>query len=466
MKDLSIIIVSFNTREIIKDCLSSVFLSITSISCEVIVIDNGSCDDSVDMIKEEFPQVKLIENSKNKGFAAANNQGFKIASGKYWLLLNSDTVILGDVLRKSFEYMEHNPLVGMMGCRVLNKDKSIQNTCFMWPSLLNIAIQSTGLGRVFPNSKFFKRERMRGWNRDTERKVDSITGCYLLVRAAATIKIGVLDEDFFFYGEETDWCLRFSQAGYEVKFAPVGDIIHLGGASGDAIHFYRKIMLSQAIVRLQRKHNGFFAAVISWVLLLFECVVKSCGFGFASLINHEKFYPIFKKYFHALLHFNMAWAGKGKKDKKSLFAVASSGGHWIQLRRLEQVFDRYNTIYASPKSDCSKDVLGNRFIKIVDVNRWRKIDIPYACLHMLYVIMRIKPDVIITTGALPGLLALIAGRITGSRCIWIDSIANSEELSMSGKVAGRVAHLWLTQWEHLAGNSSDKSKPEYAGKIL
>ena len=466
MKELSIIIVSFNTRNILKDCLDSVFSNTSSISFEVIVIDNASSDNSVDMIKEEFPQVKLIENFDNKGFAAANNQGFKIASGKYWLLLNSDTVILGNVLEKSFEYMERNSAVGMMGCRVLNKDKSVQDTCFMWPSLLNIAILSTGLGRVFPRSRFFKRERMRGWRRNTEREVDAITGCYLFVRSSATLKIGVLDEDFFFYGEETDWCLRFSQAGYEVKFAPVGDIIHLGGASGEAMHYSRKIMLSQALVRLQRKHNGFCAAVISWVLLLFECVVKSLGFGLGSLIKFKKFYPEFNKYFRALLHFDKAWAGKSKNDKKSLLAVSSSGGHWMQLRRLEQVFDNYNTIYASTKSDCREGVLGSRFMKIVDVNRWKKIDIPYACLHMLYVILRVKPDVILTTGALPGLLAIVLGRVTGSQCIWVDSIANSEELSMSGKVAGKFAHLWLTQWEHLAGDSSDKSKPEYAGKIL
>ena len=466
MIKLSIIIVSFNTKSILRDCLNSIFANAPKYEYEVIIVDNNSHDGSVEMVKNEFAKVKVVENHDNRGFAAANNQGFEVANGEYYLLLNSDTIVLGDVLSKSVEYMDSNSDTGMMGCRVLNSDMTTQETCFMWPSLLNIAILSSGLGGLFPESKFIKRERMHGWNRDTEREVDAITGCYILVRSEAISKIGMLDEDFFFYGEETDWCRRFKTGGYRVVFSPVGEIIHLGGASGNAIHYTRKLMLSQALVRLQRKHNGVFCAIIAWLLLLGECVIKSIGFGSGVLLKGKRYLPAFKKHFWALIKFGKAWAAKSSDKRKVVLAVASSGGHWMQLRRLERVFDRYRTIYVSTKSDYREGVIGYPFITVKDVNRWKKPQIPYACLQMLYTVISIKPDVVISTGALPGLLAILFGRLIGAKCIWVDSIANSEELSMSGRVAGKFAHLWLTQWEHLSCKGSDKSKPEYAGKVL
>ena len=465
MCELSIIIVSYNTRDILRDCLESVYRNAPESAFEIIVVDNASHDGSVEMITAEFPDVVLIANKENKGFAAANNQGFSVAQGIYWLLLNSDTVVLAEVLQKSLAYMQNRPLTGMLGCKVLNKDRSLQETCFMWPSLLNLFIQSSGLGRVFPDSLFFRRERMHGWKRDSEREVDAITGCYLLVRAEMVEKIGYLDEDFFFYGEETDWCRRCREAGYRVMFAPVGEIIHLGGASGTAVHYSRKLLWAQAIVRLQRKYNGLTAGVIAWLLLMLEVVVKSFGFGMLAVFR-KKFFLDFKKNFGALLHFSKAWAKKGRRRRKVLLAVASAGGHWMQLRRLDEVCRKYDTVFVTTKADYREAVVGYRFFQVKDVNRWKKWLIPLASLQLFWIVWRVRPDAILSTGALPGLLALFWGRVFGARGIWLDSIANSEELSMSGRFAGKIAGLWLTQWEELAGEGSDSSKPEYAGKVL
>ena len=465
MCELSIVIVSYNTRDILRNCLKSVYAHLLDSAFEVIVVDNASTDGSVAMVESEFPGVILLKNSENKGFAAANNQGFKVAAGEYWLLLNSDTVILEDVLQKSLDYMRKRPLVGMLGCRVLNPDRSLQETCFMWPSLLNIFIQSTGLGRVFPESTFFRRERLHGWSRNSEREVDAITGCYLLLRAAVAEKIGYLDESFFFYGEETDWCRRCRDAGYKVMFTPVGEIIHIGGASGKAQHYSRKLLLSQAKVRLQRKYNGLAAAVMAWLLLGLEVVVKAFGFGLAAVFK-RRFFPDFKQHFGALLHFWKAWAHKSRRQRKVLLAVASAGGHWMQLRRLDEVCRRYDTVFVTTKADYREGVVGYRFFRVQDVNRWRKRDIPLACLQLFWIVWRVRPDVVLSTGALPGLLALFWGRVCGARGIWLDSIANSEELSLSGRFAGKIADLWLTQWEELAGTEGERSKPEYAGKVL
>ncbi len=462
--ELSIIIVSYNTREILRDCLKSVFEFSAGMKVEVIVVDNASSDGSVEMVVQDFPEVILLANKDNRGFAAANNQGFEIAQGEFWLLLNSDTLLRDNVLQASLCYMRQNADAGMLGCRVLNQDLSLQQTCFMWPSLFNLAIQATGLGRVFPESRFFRRERLQGWLRDSEREVDSITGCFLLVRASATRRIGLLDEDFFFYGEETDWCRRFKDGGYRVMFVPLGEIIHLGGASGDKTHYSRKLLLAQAQVRLQRKHHGLIAALIAWLLLWCESFNKSIGFGVVSLVK-PRFRAAFMKHFGALIHFKRAWAGRGTKVRKKVLAVASSGGHWQQLLRLEELFDSYDCSFVSTRSDYRTTVLGSRFFTVADVNRWRKWRIPFACIQMFCIMLRVRPDVVISTGALPGLIAVILGRVFGARCIWLDSIANSEELSLSGRIAGKFAQLWLTQWEHLAGDGDDQ-RPEYAGRVL
>ncbi|MFU8829799.1 MAG: glycosyltransferase family 2 protein, partial [Phycisphaerales bacterium] len=213
-RDLSIVIISFNTIDITRDCLRSVFENIGDLHAQVIVVDNDSKDGSADMVASEFPKVELIRNSDNRGFAAANNQGFELCTGEFVLLLNSDTVVLGDVLEKSVAYMREHPQVGVFGCRVLNPDRTMQPTCFMVPSLLNISLMTLGLSKL-SRPKFFGRMQMLDWQRDSEREVQVVTGCYMLVRRTAMDAVGWLDDSFFFCGEETDWCVRFRKAGWK-----------------------------------------------------------------------------------------------------------------------------------------------------------------------------------------------------------------------------------------------------------
>ena len=137
--DLSIVIVNWNTRELLKDCLHSVWRSLAGIEAEVIVVDNASTDGSVEMVRSDFPATHLIANPDNRGFAAANNQGFDVSSGRHVLLRNSDTSVHGDVLARSVEYMDGNPDVGMMGCRVLNGDGSTQMTCSQFPTFVTLS---------------------------------------------------------------------------------------------------------------------------------------------------------------------------------------------------------------------------------------------------------------------------------------------------------------------------------------
>lgn len=264
--DVSVIIVNWNTKDILRDCLASVYEQAGDIDYEVIVVDNASTDGSVEMVKNDFDKVVLLENAQNKGFAAANNQGMEIAKGRYVLLLNSDTLVLDGAIAKTVGFADTNPRSGVIGCRVLNLDRTLQPTCFMFPSVLNMFLASTYLYKLFPGSRFFGRERMTWWDRSDVRQVDVVTGCFMLVRREAIDQVGVMDERFFMYAEETDWCYRFKKNGWEVVFTPVGQIIHLGGQSTAKRPVAMIIQLRLSILMFIKKHSGRLVQLLARLL--------------------------------------------------------------------------------------------------------------------------------------------------------------------------------------------------------
>jgi hypothetical protein len=254
--EVSVVVVNWNTQDILRDCLRSIYEQCGEIDIEVIVIDNASTDGSVEMVKKDFTQVTLIENSQNRGFAAANNKGIAISKGRYVLLLNSDTVVLDNAIAKTVAFADSHPEAAVVGCRVLNPDRTLQPTCFMFPSILNMLLSSTYLYKLFPKSKFFGRERMTWWNRNDIREVDVVTGCFMLVRQDAIKKVGSMDEQFFMYGEETDWCYRFKQADWKILFTPCAEIIHLGGQSAQKRATTMVVQLRKSILQFMKKHHG------------------------------------------------------------------------------------------------------------------------------------------------------------------------------------------------------------------
>ncbi|NVO28001.1 glycosyltransferase family 2 protein [Donghicola sp. C2-DW-16] len=285
--DLSIVIIEWNTIDLLRDCLRSVYDNCDGISIEVIVVDNASVDGSPEMVEAEFPTVIQIRNTDNRGFAAANNQGFEICTGRHILLLNSDTYVLKDVLAQTVEYMDQNPKVGAMGCRVLNPDMTMQRTCSMWPRLLDLAFMSSGLWKL-PRPEFLGRYQMTHWQRDTEREVEVISGCYLALRWEVLEQVGPLDEDFFFFGEETDWCRRIADAGWQLRFAPVGEIVHYGSASARKLNHKRDLMLTDATIRLHRKHSGPLAAAGAWAILFGFNLSRAAFWSLRSAIRDQR----------------------------------------------------------------------------------------------------------------------------------------------------------------------------------
>lgn len=272
--DVSIIIVNWNTKKLLHDCLASVYATIKNVHFEVIVIDNASTDGSVEMVQSDFAEVKLIANTENRGFASANNQGMDFAIGRYILLLNSDTVVLTEAIDNVVAFGDLHEEAAVVGCRVLNPDMTLQPTCFMFPSLLNMLFSSSYLYKLFPKNKFFGRERMTWWHRDDQRQVDVVTGCFMLARRSAIEQVGLLDERFFMYCEETDWCYRFKQAGWKVLFTPGAQIIHLGGQSSARVRVEMLIQLRMSVLQFIRKHYGWLQHKVACLLVISFFVVR------------------------------------------------------------------------------------------------------------------------------------------------------------------------------------------------
>lgn len=272
--DVSIIIVNWNTKKLLKDCLTSIYEQTGNLGYEVLVVDNCSSDGSTEMVKADFPQVILIQNKENRGFAAANNQATAVAQGRYVLLLNSDTLVLDKAIEKTVTFADEHPKAGAIGCRVLNPDGTVQTTCFMFPSILNMLLESTYLYKFFPKSKFFGREAMTWWDRNDVREVDAVTGCFILVRREAIEQVGTLDERFFMYGEETDWCYRLKKNGWKVMFTPIGQIIHFGGQSTSKTPVAMIIQLKLSILKFIKKHYSWPSPLFARLLTALFFIIR------------------------------------------------------------------------------------------------------------------------------------------------------------------------------------------------
>ncbi|MBC7740477.1 MAG: glycosyltransferase family 2 protein [Candidatus Saccharibacteria bacterium] len=277
--DLSIVIVNWNTSAMLRDCLHTVFAGLGHLEAEIFVVDNASSDDSLAMLAREFPSVIAIANASNLGFAAANNVALARAKGRHMLLLNTDTLVHGTVLPDAVEWLDTNPKAAVMGPRILNRDGSMQVSSTKFPTLSNLTLQMLGLTRL----AMFDVYRMESWNRKDEREVEIISGCAMFVRGTAMRQVGLLDDAFFFYGEETDWCRRYADAGWKVVFAPVGEITHFGGGSVKSLNHKRDIMLTEGTVRLHKKHGGMVAGLACYALLATFNVSRSVAWSILAL---------------------------------------------------------------------------------------------------------------------------------------------------------------------------------------
>ena len=229
---LSIVIVSYNTKELLEDCLNSIKKAAEKIETETFVVDNNSEDGTQVSVRKNFPWVKLIANRKNLGFSKANNIALKIAKGEYLLVLNPDTVIERDTLLKMLEFMDDNPKYQMATCKVeLESGKLDLDARRRFPTPWRSFCHFSYLSKIFKNVSFFSEYYMDDIPEDRQHEVDACAGAFMFIRSSALKKVGFFDEDFFFYGEDLDLCYRFWQNGYKIVYTPITKITHYKGAS-------------------------------------------------------------------------------------------------------------------------------------------------------------------------------------------------------------------------------------------
>jgi GT2 family glycosyltransferase len=285
--DVSVIIVNWNTKKVLRDCLSSVCEQTKDLDYEIIVIDNASIDGSTEMVRDEFQQVILVENVENRGFAAANNQGIALAKGRYILLLNSDTIVCDNAIEKTVRYADSLPNAAVVGCQVLENSDTIQMTCFRFPSVAHIFLSASGLSKLFKRNKILGRERMLWWDRKSEREVDVVSGMFMLVRRDAIDEVGFMDEDYFLYFEETDWCYRFAKAGWKRMFWPGARIVHCngGGKSSDQASVRMFVQFQKSRCIFFKKHHGTLSCISVRLLLVVLLGSRCCYWAFKALLR-------------------------------------------------------------------------------------------------------------------------------------------------------------------------------------
>lgn len=287
--DVCVVVVSWNTRDILRGCLRSVFEQTRKVSFKVIVIDNNSHDGSAEMVRAEFPEVTLIANAENRGFAAACNQGMRLASTRYTLLLNPDTVVLDDAISRCVGYADVRPDVGVVGCQVLEDENRITPTGFSFPSPLNVFLALSGLSRVFPRSRLFGQPEFSWWDRKSERDVDVVTGMFMLVRREAIAQVGLMDEAYFVYSEEADWCYRFAQAGWRRVFTPCARIVHLDGGAKSTKQASKKmfVQLQKSTMIYHRKNLGLASWWLLKLIYIGSNFVRMIAWFVLSVVNRD-----------------------------------------------------------------------------------------------------------------------------------------------------------------------------------
>jgi GT2 family glycosyltransferase len=233
--DLSVIVVSYNTCDVLRRCFQHLKESAEGLSLEIIVVDNGSRDSSVEMLERDYPEFRLICSDVNLGFAAANNRAMRLARGRYIVLLNSDAFLKEGAVRCAIEHMDSDPKAGLGGARLIGEEGSWQPSARCFPSPLNDLLILSGLANRFPNSRFFGRAD-RTWADPMEaREVDWVPGAFLIMRPEVLAQAGTFDEAFFLYYEEVDLCRRIKALGYKVMYWPDVVVVHLGGESSKTI---------------------------------------------------------------------------------------------------------------------------------------------------------------------------------------------------------------------------------------
>lgn len=281
---ISIIIVNWNTRELLVDCIESIYTSPPEGKFDIWVVDNFSSDGSPEMIRENYPDVKFIENKENVGFARANNQALRKSQGDYVLLLNPDTVVKTNAISKLFHFLDHNPEAGIAGARVINPDGTLQISAFPFPTLIREFWRMFHLDSVVCLSNY----PMIKWNKDEAREVDTLLGACMLIRREAINRFGLFDEDYFIYSEEVDLCTRLKEAGWRLYWVPDAVVIHYGGISTQQVSEEMFLRLYEGKILYFRKHYSKLSVFVYKLILIAATITRLVLTPFALVKESAK----------------------------------------------------------------------------------------------------------------------------------------------------------------------------------
>lgn len=286
MPKLSITIITYNSEKLIGPCLESIFKTTTSLDFEIIVIDNNSQDKTVNLINEKFPQARLIKNRENVGFARAINQGIKISQGEFVLFLNPDMRVLDEAIAASMEFLSQNEKAGILGGQLLYpKTLKIQVSFGRFPSFFTEFLYAFGLHKIFPCSRFISKNIFSGWKFKKTRQVDWVGGGYMMVKKEVFDKIGLLDENFFMYLEDIDFCYRAKKAGYEIYYFPKAQVIHHHMASSKRDLSKPMIYEAKSLIYYFKKYKK--SLDILKFLIWLRLDIRILGYFLLSLFNRQ-----------------------------------------------------------------------------------------------------------------------------------------------------------------------------------
>ncbi len=296
--EISAIVVNRNSRELLSGCLDSLASCPSSGSIEIIVVDNASTDGSADMVRRKYPSVRLIVNDHNAGFAAANNQALRIASGRWFLLINNDAYFKGDLPGRLRSFLDEHPRAALVGPKLLRPDGSPQYSVYPRPGPLHSLLKLLRAYRFVPAALRGRLFSGPYFDYSSAASVDRISGACLMVRAEAAAAVGPLDEDFFFYGEVHDWCWRMSRAGWETWYFPGAEAVHYGGqaSAGQWDRERRQALMLEATFRLYSKH---FNRAKKWLVVILDFLCSVSAWPRSGLAGFEaKWYA--RRFFRSL----------------------------------------------------------------------------------------------------------------------------------------------------------------------
>jgi GT2 family glycosyltransferase/glycosyltransferase involved in cell wall biosynthesis len=284
--EISAIVVSYNTRKMTLECLRTLDAELHGSETEIIVVDNASQDGSVEAIRAEFPQVRVLASSTNDGFGAANNRAMKEARGRFFLLLNSDAFPRPGAIAKLVQYLEEHPDAGAVGPRLLNEDGTLQHSCFRFPTPRQSWVENLWIAALFPEHSWLG--DYRRWGHDSARLVEWIVGACMLVRREVVEQVGGFDETFFLYAEETDWQRRIRDGGWEIAFTPSAEVTHLGGGSGASERVRVNGNFFDSLDRYERKHHGLAGLISLRCAMIVGCGLRAALWAITWLLRPQR----------------------------------------------------------------------------------------------------------------------------------------------------------------------------------